>query len=80
MIDLHAAKTPLRYAIVSPADLEAAALKLAGYNPGHSRPGFRLKPVLQLCSIPSHGRLAQLAERWPHMPEVTGSSPVSSTN
>jgi hypothetical protein len=36
MIDLQTAETPLRYAIVSPADLEATALKLAGYNLGDS--------------------------------------------
>src|SRR5262252_2702888 len=43
------------------------------------RASFRLKGAPQLCKIPADGRLAQLAERWPHMPEVTGSSPVSST-
>src|SRR2546429_9945705 len=43
----------------------------------NSRPGVDALPVS--VYLLGHGRLAQLAERWPHMPEVTGSSPVSST-
>ena len=43
------------------------------------RPHVRLTRCLQVRSIPRHGRLAQLAEHRPHMPGVTGSSPVSST-
>ena len=39
----------------------------------------RLTGAARVVNFPDHGRLAQLAERWPHMPEVTGSSPVSST-
>lgn len=40
-----------RYAIVSPADLQAAAARLSGYSSGDSR-GSRLKPVLQVVRIP----------------------------
>lgn len=43
--------------------------------PGQERPG----PAGGPAGPRGRGRLAQLAERWPHMPEVTGSSPVSST-
>ena len=39
----------------------------------------RLTGAARVVNFPDHGRLAQLAERWPHMPEVAGSSPASST-
>ena len=39
-----------------------------------------MTPGAQLCSIQGAGRIAQLGERWPYKPEVTGSSPVPPTS
>ena len=68
-----------RYHIVSRGD-RRAAVALAEWGQTWWTIGrYGLKPAAQVVRYPGHGRLAQLAEHRPHMPGVTGSSPVSST-